>query len=351
MIEKTTLGGDPMAFWENIDAQMRSKDFRLVQHKPNWYWRAENPILYLVCLMDGRTENWREDNMTFAGFAKSMEKRLDEFFCTRLVAISVLVDKAGENWAVETVETGDNPHTYEEKAHRIFWHFSTESGKVQAMKGHPDKILGIEKLLAAAAFGKAPEVLVLRDTKEQKKPAATAAIFAVCVILLIVTTFFPQGDEILWNFGLSAEGIARGEYHRFFTSMFLHSGIMHLASNGVYLYYFGVRSEKLLGTGKFLLLYLVSGLCGGLLSVFFGNGSGVSIGASGAIYGLLGAMLLLTKKRGSQYTGMSYSTMLLLAATAICMGFFEPNVDNLGHIGGFLGGMAMFALLLHKKES
>ena len=337
-----------MAFWETIDAQLRNTSFRSVNNKPNWYWRAENPILYLVCLLDGREENWREENMTFADFSNSMEPRLEEFFCTRLVALSVLVDKAGEKWAVDTVESGDNPHTYEEKVHRVFWHFSTETAKVEAAKGQPDRILGIEKLLAAAARGKAPEVLVLRDTKEQKKPVATGVIFALCLGLLLVTTFAPQSHEIILRYGLSAEGIARGEYERFLTSMFLHSGWMHLASNAVYLYYFGVRSEKLLGTGKFLLLYLAAGICGGLCSVFLGDGYGISIGASGAIYGLLGAMLLLTKKRGPRYTGMSYSTMLLLAATAICLGFFEPNVDNLAHIGGFLGGMAVFWLLLRR---
>jgi len=337
-----------MAFWETIDAQLRNTGYRPVNHKPNWYWRAENPVLYLVCLLDGKKETWREENMTFSGFSASMEKRLEEFFCTRLVALSVLVDKEGDKWAVDTVERVDNILTYEEKIHRVFWHFSTETARVEAAKGQPDKLIGMEKLLAAAAQGKSPEVLVLRDTKEQKKPAATAVIFAVCAVLLLVTEIFPYGTDIIMRYGLSADGIARGEYERFLTSMFLHSGIMHLASNAVYLYYFGVRSEKLLGTGRFLLLYLVSGLCGGLLSIFLGDGYGVSIGASGAIYGILGAMLLLTKKRGSRYTGMSYSTMLLLAATAICLGFFEPNVDNLGHIGGFLGGMAMFCLLLRK---
>ncbi|MBQ9091787.1 MAG: rhomboid family intramembrane serine protease [Anaerotignum sp.] len=337
-----------MAFWETIDAQMRNTGFRPVNHKPNWYWRAENPVLYLVCLMDGRAADWREENMTFAGFSKSMEKRLEEFFCTRLVALSVLVDKEGDKWAVDTVESGENPHTYEEKLHRVFWHFSTETAKVEAAKGQPDKIIGIEKLLAAAALGKAPEVLLLRDTKEQKKPVATAVIFILCALLLVWMTFSGQRTEIILDYGLGAEGIAAGEYYRFITSMFLHSGWMHLASNTVYLYYFGVRSEKLLGTGRFLLLYLTAGICGGLLSVFLGDGYGVSIGASGAIYGLLGAMLLLTKKRGSRYTGMNYSTMLLLAATAICLGFLEPGVDNLGHIGGFLGGMAVFWLLLRK---
>lgn len=337
-----------MAFWETIDAQMRNKGFRPVNNKPNWYWRTENPVLYLVCMLDGREEGWKEENMTFAGFSQSMEKRLEEFLCTRLVALSVLVDKEG---GISTVDTVDNLHTYEEKAHRVFWHFSTETATVTACKGQPDKLIGIEKLLVAAALGKEPEVLVLRDTKEQKKPVATAVIFVICLALLLVTTFSPYGDDIIMAYGLSVHGIANGEYYRFLTSMFLHSGIMHLASNAVYLYYFGVRSEKLLGTGRFLLLYLTAGVCGGLLSVFLGDGYGISIGASGAIYGLLGAMLLLTKKRGSRYTGMNYSTMLLLAATAICMGFFETNVDNLGHIGGFLGGMSVFGLFLRQNRN
>ena len=340
-----------MIFWETLRKQLESAGFRKIQNKENWYWRVENPVLYLVCLLDGRDEGWREESMTFSGFGKNMEKRLEEFFCTRLVALSVLVDKEGGNPPVDTVESGDNSSNlgYDEKFYRVFWEFSTETGKVTAGKGQPDKILGIEKLLVAALHGKEPEVLILRDTRARKKPLATGMIFTICAALLVWTTLSGQGDLILQSFGLSADGIARGEYYRFLTSMFLHSGIMHLASNAVYLYYFGVRSEKLLGTGKFILLYLVAGLCGGLCSVLLGDGYGVSIGASGAIYGLLGAMLLLTKKRGSRYTGMNYSTMLLLALTAIGFGFLEPNVDNMAHIGGFLGGMAMFALLLRKK--
>lgn len=338
-----------MVFWDTIDRQLESKGFQKIKNKEHWYWRAENPVLYLVCLLDGRAEGWREENMTFAGFSQKMEKQLEDFFCTRLVALSVLVDKEGEMSPVDIVESGDNFRGigYDEKFYRVFWQFSTETARVTAGKGQPDQLLGIEKLLAAATKGKEPEVIVLRDTKEQKKPVATGIIFAICAALLLWMTFSGQRGDIIRAFGLSAEGIAAGEYYRFLTCMFLHSGIMHLASNAVYLYYFGVRSEKLLGTGKFILLYLTAGLCGGLFSIFLGDG-GLSIGASGAIYGLLGAMLLLTKKRGPRYTGMNYSTMLLLALTAIGFGFLELNVDNMAHIGGFLGGMAMFALLLRK---
>lgn len=339
-----------MEFWENLRMRLESSGFRKVRNKENWYWRAENPVLYLLCLMDRDDADWKEDHKTFADFGRRMEERLEEFHCTRVVALSVLVDKEGDNPPVDIVETGDIPSFsgYDEKFYRVFWQFSAKTGKVTAGKNQPDKLLGIEKLLAAAAKGKEPEVLVLRDTGEEKKPIVTAVIFAVCAVLLLVTMLSPHGEEILTQFGLSRWGIEAGQYYRFFTCMFLHGGLLHLASNGVYLYYFGVRAERLLGTGWFLVLYLVSGLCGGLLSVAFSSG-GISIGASGAIYGLLGAMLLLTKKHGSRYTGMNYATMLLLAATAICFGFLEPGVDNMAHIGGLLGGMAVFALLLRKK--
>ena len=306
-----------MEFWDHLQMQLEHKGFCRVENKKNWYWQEENPVLYLICLLDGAEEGWREENMTFADFAGKME--------------------------------GCAFQAYDNRLYRVFWHFSPETGRLSAAQGQPTQLLGVEKLLRAAAAGREPEVLVLRDTKEQKTPVAMAVIFVICAALLAWCMLSGQREEILSAYGLSREGILAGEYYRFFTCMFLHAGLLHLASNSIYLYYFGVRAERLLGTGKFLVLYLVSGLCGGVFSVLFSGNAGVSIGASGAIYGLLGAMLLLTKKRGARYTGMNYSTMLLLAATAIGFGFLQEGVDNFAHIGGFLGGIAVFSLLLRKK--
>lgn len=334
-------------FLEQVKIQLEQKGFQRVQGQTNWYWRAENPVLYLICLLNGEGA-WREEQRTFAAFGRRMERKLTDFYCTRLVALSIFVDKEGTELAVDTVESGDI--SYEDTLLRVFWQVSPKTGVVRAAKGQPTQIIGIEKLLRAAAEGKTPEVILLRDTAEQKKPIATAVIFVICVLLLAVTMLSGRRMEILTSYGLGREGILAEEYYRFLTSIFLHSGLLHLASNSVYLYYFGVRAERLLGTGRFLVLYLFSGFCGGLLSVLLGDGRGISIGASGAIYGLLGAMLLLTKKKGAKYTGMSYSTMLLLAATGVGMGFLESGVDNLGHIGGILGGMAMFSLFLWKKR-
>lgn len=334
-----------MEFMELLRMQLEQKGFYPVRNQENWYWKAENPVLYLLCILEDGTD-WREEQRVFSDFSQKMEARLEEFYCSRAVALSLLIEKEGQT--VMEPEEQPREQGYDATLYRVFWQVSPKDGKITAGVGQPDRLIGIEKLLRAAAKGEEPEVLVLREEKEQKKPIATAVIFGICLLLLLVTMFSPKGDFLLWQFGLSREGIANGEYYRFLTSMFLHGGIVHLLSNSVYLYYFGVRTERLLGTGRFLLLYLVSGLCGGLLSVALGDG-GISIGASGAIYGLLGAMLLLTKKRGSRYTDMSYATMLLLAGTAIGMGFLEPGVDNLAHIGGFLGGIMVFALLLRKK--
>ena len=194
---------------------------------------------------------------------------------------------------------------------------------------------------------------ILQFLKVRKEVPVNTMIILINIVVFFLTELTGSSLDgkhlVEWGAAYTPLIQEGHEYYRFFTCMFLHAGLLHLASNSIYLYYFGVRAERLLGTGKFLVLYLVSGLCGGVFSVLFSGNAGVSIGASGAIYGLLGAMLLLTKKRGARYTGMNYSTMLLLAATAIGFGFLQEGVDNFAHIGGFLGGIAVFSLLLRKK--
>lgn len=344
-----------MDFWDTLHKQFRENGFfQMEEDEPNLYWRIENPILYLVYLLDAADTVYEKKEEYFTAYARDMRERLRDMHCTRLVALSIVVDNQSVDSSVDNVDNAagegflaDTFDRTEAQFFRIFWKFSPKTG-VSTGAGQPDRLLGIEKLLAAAAHGELPEALPLqKETGE--KPAAALGIFLACAAVLGWTTFSGQRAEIIAAYGLSRDGILAGQYYRFITSMFLHSGILHLASNGVYLYYFGTRAELLLGRARFLLLYFAAGLCGGLFSIAF-NGW-LAIGASGAIYGLLGAMLLLTKKRGARITGMSYSTMLVLAISAIGLGFLDPQVDNFAHIGGLLGGMLMFQLLMRKGRS
>lgn len=329
-----------MEFLEALRRQLESKGFQSVIGKEGRiYWRAENPVLYVLCLTEG--EQWQREREEFHTFAKEIP--LEKFFCTRLVALSVLVCHAGNS--VELAH--EEPTAYSDGFFPVLWQVSAETGQVQAPAGQPDRLLGIEKLILAAAKGEEPEVLTLRE--EREFPVVTAVIFLLCVGILVWMNLSGRREEMILQYGLSRQGILAGQYYRFFTSMFLHAGWKHLISNGVFLYYFGIRSEWFLGKGRFLVLYLFAGLCGGLCSVLLGNG-GLSVGASGAIYGLLGAMLLLTKKWGPAVTEMNYATMLLLALLSISFGFLEMGVDNLAHIGGFLGGVILVALFPGRND-
>lgn len=202
-----------MEFWNHLQMQLEHKGFCRVENKKNWYWQEENPVLYLICLLDGAEEGWREENMTFADFAGKMEGCVEEFHCTRVVALSVLVDNREGTLPVDSVETAFQ--AYDNKLYRVFWHFSPETGRLSAAQGQPTQLLGVEKLLRAAAAGREPEVLVLRDTKEQKTPVATAVIFVICAALLAWCMLSGQREEILSAYGLSREGILAGEYYRF----------------------------------------------------------------------------------------------------------------------------------------
>ena len=146
-----------MEFWNHLQMQLEHKGFCRVENKKNWYWQEENPVLYLICLLDGAEEGWREENMTFADFAGKMEGSVEEFHCTRVVALSVLVDNQEGILPVDSVETAFQP--YDNKLYRVFWHFSPETGRLSAAQGQPTQLLGVEKLLRAAAAGSSATVV------------------------------------------------------------------------------------------------------------------------------------------------------------------------------------------------
>ncbi|WP_304509605.1 rhomboid family intramembrane serine protease [Anaerotignum sp.] len=298
---------------------------------PRIYIRVENPVLYILGVFDKETQKKTTEILT--AYTKQMSEELEDLRCNHLVSLGILVAE----------EEGEKPSTVylDSRIHGVNWRYSLKEKKVFAGEGEPNRLFGIEKLLLSASKGEVAAI-PLKPAVRRGKPWVCIAIFMLCLLSLMYTTLSGNGASTIRALGLSRSGILEGEYYRFLTSMFLHSGILHLVSNSIFLYYFGVRAEYILGRRRFLGVYLISGLCGGIFSIIAHNVLG--IGASGAIYGVLGAMLMLTKKNGSQYTGMNYSTMLLLAVTSIGFGFLDIGVDNFAHIGGFIGGILVFLI-------
>src|SRR5688500_2727053 len=128
-------------------------------------------------------------------------------------------------------------------------------------------------------------------------------------------------------------GVAHGEWWRLLTAAFLHYGPIHLAMNMIALWLFGPALESALGAVRFVLLYLVAGLAGSA-GVLLLSPDAVTVGASGAIYGLFGAILVL-ERQGTYVFGGSVIPLLVIN---FAFTLFIPGISKGGHIGGFIGG-------------
>jgi membrane associated rhomboid family serine protease len=142
-------------------------------------------------------------------------------------------------------------------------------------------------------------------------------------------------------------GVAQGEWWRLFTSMFLHGSFLHLALNMYSLYYVGTILEHVIGRWRFLLLYLVSGLAGSAGALLWQPNT-PTVGASGAIFGILGALLVL-ERRGNIATGGQILGLIIL--NLIITFAFSSYISVGGHVGGLIGGIALMILLLSFRRS
>jgi membrane associated rhomboid family serine protease len=136
---------------------------------------------------------------------------------------------------------------------------------------------------------------------------------------------FPTGETI---------GVADGEYWRLITSAFLHGSILHLGLNMLMLYWIGGPIEEAIGRARFLILYLVSGLAGAAGALLLTDANSITVGASGAIFGLLGAAVVF-ERQGTHVLGGSALSIIILN---LVLTFAVPNISIGGHLGGLIGG-------------
>jgi rhomboid protease GluP len=225
----------------------------------------------------------------------------------------------------------------------------------------------VEVARARASVEPPPEARELADTvfrratlpepvrRTRRRPRVTFSLIAANVaVFLAVLPFAPQSFRSLFGSGeddgvllragaLFRPAVQAGQTWRLFTSMFLHAGWFHLAINMYGLYLLGQFTEEVFGPSRFLIIYLLGGLGGAISSTLVGQGA-LSVGASGAIMGLLGALIVtLILRRGSwpeAWRRAVLSNLLLLSALQIYIGFQVPMIDNAAHVGGMLGGAA-----------
>lgn len=145
----------------------------------------------------------------------------------------------------------------------------------------------------------------------------------------------------------------KGQYYRLITSMFLHFGISHLFNNMLVLWFIGGTLEKLAGHIRYILIYFLSGIIAGGISMgynIFAGSTPVAAGASGAVFGLTGALLYVVLINRGRVEGFTIKQMLVLAFLSLYGGFTSQGVDNAAHLGGFFSGFIICMIVYRRPK-
>lgn len=192
---------------------------------------------------------------------------------------------------------------------------------------------------------------------EKRSAPGTILLAATNVIVFFYLTFQGMTEDGAFMLEHGAMYVpyvlGPGEYYRLFSSMFMHFGFEHLVNNMVMLLVIGFTLEREIGTIKFLIIYLLSGLGGNLLSAVWDMMSGsfaVSAGASGAIFGIVGALLYVAIRNRGRIGDVSGRGLVFMVILSLYYGFTSGGVDNFAHIGGLLSGFILSVLLYWKRQ-
>lgn len=199
-----------------------------------------------------------------------------------------------------------------------------------------------------------PEMLLSRrvdfERRMRRLPPATLGIVGILVAVFVVEVAAAalRSREAMIAIGaLVREGVAAGQYWRLLSATLLHGGLDHLVGNAIALFILGMICEHAFGRGQFVVLYVLSGLGGSLVSLV--TSAGPSVGASGAIFGLQGASIVLFRQHRDRLLMRDRRigfVLLVWAIYTIGTGLMTPFVDNGAHVGGALAG-ALIARRLH----
>jgi len=164
--------------------------------------------------------------------------------------------------------------------------------------------------------------------------------------LALIPNFAPGGITSDGTIVPAADGVAQGSWWQVVTSAFTHISPIHLALNMFALYFLGPPLEQVLGRLRFITVYAVSGLTGSAGVMLFANEYGSTVGASGAIFGLFGAMAVVAFKVGGDFRNV-----LMLIGLNLAFTFTVPNISWQGHLGGLVGGTLVALAMVYAPKA
>ncbi len=175
----------------------------------------------------------------------------------------------------------------------------------------------------------------------------------VVIFLYMLLTGDPADGEYMYAHGADfwPDVVYRHQYYRLLTSAFLHFGPAHIFNNMIILGFIGDNLERALGSIKYLIFYLAAAIGSGIVSCIwdmYTQSYSISAGASGAIFGVVGGILVVLIENKGHLEDLNVRQVILFAGCSIYYGITSAGIDNAAHIGGFLIG-ALLALLMYRK--
>lgn len=262
--------------------------------------------------------------------------------------------------------TSKNIEDYNESLLDIRWIADTGKGNLVVKGSQPDKILNIDKCVKSAFKEESESISndlsqIQQKNFEKKQSLIKSSNIILTLALIIINGIIEiytlvggsywDSNFIISNGAIMRDSILAGQWYRLITYMFIHGSLYHYLTNALSLYIFGSRVEKYYGRKNMLIIYFISGIFAGIASMIFN--SGMAVGASGAIFGLMAGVFVYTKVKGHTMEGLDNYIMIIFVIIGILSGFLIENTDNWGHIGGFLAGILTSLVMLKgdKNES
>ena len=316
-----------------------------------WYLKIMPPVLYAIHITD--SNNYTQDSK-YISYINSLYEKLKDCRCENLVCLNInfSIDITSKN-EKEFVSNYFSNYFYNSfsnldvnpNIHNVYWIFSADEERLLFPKGQPTKLNGIELYFNWKKYEKS-ETSSIRIY--DNKPYITYAVIVINVLIWAYINL-KGGENFIYNFGTSRQGLLSGQVYRLITAVFMHQEMGHLFFNCFSLYIFGRETERILSRFNFVVIYLLTGFLASLFSALIGGS--LAIGASGAIFGVIGALAAVSRMKAYEAQLMDYFTLVLYIAVSILIGFSDPRIDNTAHVFGALSGFIIQYLYFKYKYS
>jgi rhomboid protease GluP len=307
----------------------------------NVYGRVYNDAVYVVVV--GSSRNLKTASLR--QFNEKIKKDLSENTEYRIELLNIMMTPNGmlDDDIKDIINNMNN-----------VWIFSEDYGQLYLYENQPEDFDGLYSILDRKIYIEKDSVI----TRIKKLfGIVTPCLVLVNLIIYIISVFTRDayGESIIiYKMALNLNDVVeKHQYYRLVTAMFVHFNLMHLTSNMIILIALGARIENMIGRKLLLTAYGITGIVAStasLISCYLGNLYDYAGGASGAIFGLMGIMIVIAFFNKGHVSGISIWNLIVLSVLTILNGYVSEGIDNVAHIGGLVSGIIVGIIIILSKQ-